>query len=322
MEAVLLTNQRLHEQCTTLESELIDSAATFEAKLDDKRTVCSRVESEVEVARDRLDEQTEICKGHEDALASFNAATAPQIASQGLALMKLTSAHLASARSVALWQSRLDALNAELEEVGALTGDSASIDAKEGRLVATRNEIADLQLRVDESDVALRMSKERELLAAGEMAEAERATLRGMLVADADAVRLLSELHDAALSTELSTELKPTSSSSSAGRTVTHARLISETRDLVAERKEGALSALAALEQSVATHDEWTATQRADRADDLKLIQTERVAIEVAHEQAKRFLAEKRRQADVEQREVDRARCEPSPPPPQRSALE
>ena len=93
-------------------------------------------------------------------------------------------------------------------------------------------------------------------------------------------------------------------------RSPTDAALTERTRALLEARKSGVLEAKAYLLQELIRHDEAAAAARDERAKQKKLARSERTAIEVAHEQRKRFLADKQHQLDVEQKQVASARCE------------
>ena len=70
----------------------------------------------------------------------------------------------------------------------------------------------------------------------------------------------------------------------------------------------GASAALKTIQANLTEHAASVDEERRERETSLVLLRTERQAIEVAHEQRKRFLAEKEKQLEVEQREVGRRR--------------
>jgi hypothetical protein len=193
----------------------------------------------------------------------------------------------------------------DLNDLQQLTDDGAFIDAKSARLAETKEQIAVLQAAVDEeaNDLAIRMNEEKQLAAAGVVEDAEAANVRRVLVADVDAVTALSEMQTAAISREFLPDGEQPKS-------LAYDSLAAESSSLISACLDGVLQAKRLLEEAVTVHDEELAAKREERAKQIKLCQAERMAIEVAHEQRKRYLDDKQLQLDVEHKEVDKARCE------------
>lgn len=304
-EKAVALNSTLYDQTTKMSSEIVAAAQLVNDGLEDRKTVCCRVDNEIEESQERLLEQAKVCQQLQTDLTIFNTTTAPTIAKSGVELMKLTSEASAKTRSLQIWNDHLEIIRGELRELKSLTDDSVSLDAKASRLDETRAQLAEVQERInkDEADLAERTQAEKDLTEIDHAAELEAANVRRSLCSDSSAVGMLMELQAATI--EL--DLDPQSGST---LPITQGKLFGETRIFLEERKEISSQCKADLDQKIAAHDQSVDYARDERAKQMKMYTAERAAIEIAHEQRKRFLDDKQRQLEVEQKEVDKARCE------------
>ena len=302
MTTVLSGNVTLHQQCTALADEIASAGQMFLAGLEDKKTIRARVETELAEAVDRLGAQQERSGAVLSELTRFTSETAPVIAKKAVELMRLSSDAAAKMCSLEAFKKTLADLTSQLEVLEEQVADTADIDSKSVRAELTASEISFLKERIaaDDADIAGRILAERDLDEADRLEDASHAKTRRALVSDVEGTKMLIELEKAAL--------QESTSMDEASMTPTHKRLREQTNNVLQGRKAKSDDALKELNEAVEQHDREVASARADREIAMIQMRAERVAIEIAHEQRKRFLEERERQHEVEVREIDKGR--------------
>ena len=300
----LAVNERFGKQIEALVSEVDLAAGKDGNERDTKVSVRERVQGELGEAKERLEQQTSAVTTLNNELLKFNAGVAPQIAKMGVDLMRMTADAEAKKVNVSFSSKHLDNLKAELTRLETKVADTASIDAKGARADATAALVDGIKERLaaDDADLVNRRQQESNVEERGRLEELAFAATRLKLVKDRDAIKGLTALESAILTSELS--------SVPADATPTQKELQAGTTAVIELGRTKSVKALSHVEVELSDLARAVKTEAEERATELKLLRTERQAIEAAAEQRKLFLVEKERQLEVEKGEVDKARTE------------
>jgi len=320
LDAALLVNVHFQEQSAALALQVDgEVVATSQKLLDHQSVLADRVNKELAEARHRLSAQTERQRGLQTELDKYKLSVETDMAKQSTELKRLNAIEATKRLNEEMWQSHLASLSSKLEELCQAKADHAAIRQKEEFVEETGRQVEALTQRIDDDEDKLRKWRiqEEEIAEAETLAAAAAASSIACLEADNAAVRSLIALQQTLLTDELSITLPQhwsvpaaTDALASHKQPSSKVTLLEETRDFVLVQNQSCIQAQSLLDAATVSHKMETSENHDARQTALRLIRTERTAMEVPHEERKRFLAEKSAQLAVERTEVHKAQEE------------
>lgn len=300
----LTINERLAKQKKALLAEIDAKAGQLSDGSECNASVRGRVHIELEEAKERMSAQAAAVADLNTELLCFNASVAPKMAKMGVEIMRLTADASAKATCARFAQANLDALSSDLATQEAMLADASLLEAKTGRVDASAKEVDELKVRLaaEKADLVTRKQAEANVDERARLEDLATAATGRKLQHDRDALKGLVKLEDAAIARELG--------SAPPDSTPTQTVLFDGTRKVIESSRAASGVALAEVEAALAQQAKAVQARGVERATEMRLLRSERLAIEAAHVQRKLYTVEKERQLEVERHEVDRARQE------------
>jgi len=305
IDKVVASNMTFHSQCTQLAAE-VGACIEHTAKVgSDVHTITDRVQAELNEAKGRHAIQSSKCVALTNELQQHEAQTAAAVSKSSMELFNRRSEVKAMELNLDVWSEQLIALQAKYNAACEANIDSQVLDAKQERMAQTTTQVEELIARIatDEETLATWRLREVELAADEKLAAAAAAIKEAALEEDLAAVRSLQKLQAAYAQRELDSILaKPDVGAP------TQVKMLEKTASLLRTQMSEGKLALERMEAALTAHSDAVVSSAEERETELRLISTERQAMEVAHRERKAFLAEKEDQLRIEKEEVLKGR--------------